>query len=83
MSFEEMAWQLAEVFHELDTDQINEMLALNVPVDALGFISEYANDFGKAANLEDETLERLPNLMLLGYLLRVVEDRLDPQCREV
>ena len=83
MSFEEMAWQLAEVFHELDTDQINEMLALNVPVDALGFISEYANDFGKAANLEAETLERLPNLMLLGYLLRVVEDRLDPQCREV
>lgn len=83
MSFEEMAWQLAEVFHELDTDQINEMLAINVHNDALGFISEYANDFGKAADLDGETAARLPNLMLMGYLLRVVEDRLDPQCREV
>jgi len=83
MSFEEMAWQLAEVFHELDTDQINEMLARNVPVDALGFIAEYANDFGTAAQLEGETRDRLPNLMLMGYLLRVVEERLDPQRREI
>jgi len=83
MSFEEMAWQLAEVFHELDVDEINEMLARNVPVDALGFIAEYAGDFGKAANLEPETSARLPNLMLMGYLLRVVEERLDPQRREL
>ena len=83
MSFEEMAWQLAEVFHELDVDEINEMLARNVPVDALGFIAEYANDFGKAADLAPETSERLPNLMLMGYLLRVVEERLDPQRRGI
>ncbi len=83
MSFEEMAWQLAEVFHELDSEQINEMLAHNVPVDALGFISEYANHFGKTAEIEDATRERLPNLMLMGYLLRVVEERLDPQRREI
>jgi len=83
MSFEEMAWQLAEVFHELGVDEINEMLARNVPVDALGFIAEYANDFGKAAHLEPEMTARLPNLMLMGYLLRVVEERLDPQRREI
>ena len=31
MTFDEMAREFAEVFDELDTDQINEMLALNVP----------------------------------------------------
>ncbi len=77
MTFEELAWEFAEVFHELDTPQINEMLAKNVPLDTLEFFGRYSKDFGAAESIVGPTLERLPNLMLIGYLLRVLEERLD------
>ena len=41
MTFEEMAWEFAEVFDELDVDQTNEMLAKNVPLRKLEFFSKY------------------------------------------
>jgi hypothetical protein len=78
MTFEEMAWEFAEVFDDLDVGQINQMLARNVPMETLGFITEYANEFGESEKLDSGTQKRLPNLMLMGYLLRVLEDRLDP-----
>ena len=77
MTFEELAWEFAEVFHELDTPQINEMLAKNVPLDTLEFFGRYSKDFGAAESIVGPTLKRLPNLMLIGYLLRVLEERLD------
>ena len=78
MTFEEMAWEFVEVFEDLDTDQINEMLAKNVPFDTIEFIAKYARDYGEAGGLSGRTLDRLPNLMLIGYLLRVLEERLEP-----
>lgn len=72
----ELAWELVELFGELPTEQINEVLAKNVPLDTLEFFASYAEDFGKAERIEGTTLKRLPNLLLLGYLLRVLEDRL-------
>ena len=79
MTHTEMAWEFAEVFSELPTDQINEVLAKNVPMEVLEFFAEYAESFGKGESLPAETAGRLPNLMLLGYLLRVLEERLlDP-----
>lgn len=78
MTFEEMAWEFAEVFEGLDVDSINEMLAKNVPLETLKFFNQYANDFGEAEGMEGETLGRLPNLMLIGYILRVLEERLLP-----
>jgi hypothetical protein len=75
---EELAWELVEVFEELPTDRINELLAKNVPFDTLRFLSVYADDFGAANEIEGVARKRLPNLLILGYLLRVLEDRLIP-----
>jgi hypothetical protein len=73
---EELAWELVEVFEELPTERINELLAKNVPFDTLRFLSVYADDFGAANQIEGVARKRLPNLLVLGYLLRVLEDRL-------
>ncbi len=76
MTVEEIAWEFAGVFDELDASQINEMLAKNVPMETLGFFTEYAEQFGKVENITGESHKRLPNLMLIGYLMRVLEERL-------
>jgi len=75
---EELAWELVELFEELEIADINEVLAKNVPLDTLEFFSTYADDFGAARGVESKARQQLPNLMLLGYLLRVLEDRLIP-----
>ena len=71
----ELAWELVEIFDELGVDQLNEMVAKNVPFETLEFFSSYAAAFGKD-QFEGSDTRRLPNLMLLGYLLRVLEERL-------
>ena len=76
MTFEELAWEFVEVFEELEVDTINEMLAKNVPFETLKFFNTYAEDFGRAEGLEGKALHRLPNLMLIGYSLRLLEERL-------
>jgi hypothetical protein len=81
MTFEEMAWEFVEVFETLDTEQINEMLVKNVPLDTIEFVAKYAHDFGEANGIEGRSRDRLPNLMLIGYLLRVLEERLAPTDR--
>ena len=73
---EELAWELVEVFSELKIEQINEVLAKNVPLETLEFFGAYAGDFADANSVEDATRKQLPNLLLLGYLLRVLEERL-------
>jgi hypothetical protein len=75
----ELAWELVEVFDGLETDQINEVLAKNVPLDTLHFFSAYAEDFGRIQSVDGDARKRLPNLLLLGYLLRVLEERLLPE----
>ena len=79
MTFEEMAWEFAEVFDELEVEQINEMLAKNVPFETLDFFNKYAHSFGDSCGIEDGTAARLPNLMLIGYLVHVLEERLLPK----
>jgi len=81
MTFEEMAWEFVEVFDDLDPGQINEMLAKNVPFDTIEFIAKYTADYSEAEGIEGRTRDRLPNLMLIGYLLRVLEERLEPTKR--
>jgi hypothetical protein len=76
MTVAEIAWEFAGVFDELDPGQINEMLAKNVPLETLGFFTEYAEQFGKVENVEGDSARRLPNLMVIGYLMRVLEERL-------
>lgn len=74
---QELGWELAEIFDELRIDQMNELVAINVPLDALEFFSSYAERFSHDQTLDSRTQRRLPNLMLLGYLLRILEERLD------
>ena len=76
LTHEELAWELVEVFDELSVENINELLIKNVPLETLEFIAEYANEFGEANDIAEAGRKRLPNLLLLGYLLRVVEERL-------
>ena len=73
---EELAWELVELFEELDVDQINEMMAKNVPLETLEFFASYANGFCEGTAISTTARKRLPNLMLLGYLLRILEERL-------
>ena len=78
MTFEEMAWEFAEVFEELEVGEINEMLARNVPIKSLDFFSQYAHEFTEESEIDIKTRARLPNLMLIGYLIRGLEERLQP-----
>ena len=72
----ELAWELVELFGDLETEQINEILAKNVPLETIEFFAAYAEDFAKVENIEGNSAKKLPNLMLLGYLVRVLDDRL-------
>ncbi len=76
-----LARELVELFDELRIDQINEMLAKNVPLETLEFFTSYADTFGATEAIDGAARKRLPNLLLLGYLLRLLEERLlgDPE----
>jgi len=79
MTHSHLAWEFAELFEQFDSEQINEVLANNVPMETLEFFGKYATDFSDAAKIEGELRKRLPNLLLVGYLLRVLEERLLPE----
>lgn len=76
---EELGWELVEVFDALHTDEINEMLAKNVALDTLRFFAGYADQVADAESIGGDARRRLPNLLLLGYLLRLLEERLIPE----
>ena len=76
---EELGWELVEVFDALHADEINEMLAKNVSLDTLRFFSGYAEQVAEADSIDGDARRRLPNLLLLGYLLRLLEERLIPE----
>ena len=76
MNHSQLAWEFAELFSDLGNVEINEMLAKNVPIETLEFFRAYAEDFGGATCVTQTARSRLPNLMIVGYLLRVLEERL-------
>lgn len=73
---EQIAWELAELFNDMSTERVNEMLANNVPVEILRFATGYGDDFSEVHGLDEGVRCQLPNLVVLGYLLRVLEERL-------
>jgi len=73
---EQIAWELAELFNDLSVDRVNEMLANNVPLEVLRFATGYGDDFSEVHGLDDRVRSQLPNLVVLGYLLRILEERL-------
>jgi hypothetical protein len=76
MTHSELAWEFADLFGELAPDQINQVLAKNVPLETLQFFSDYARTLDDQSGVSDAMRRRIPNLMLLGYLLHVLEERL-------
>lgn len=76
MTHHELAWEFAELFGDLENDDINQVLANNVPMETLEFFGAYGETFADAEGIAGKTRGRLPNLLLLGYLLRVLEERL-------
>ena len=61
---------------ELTREELAELVAKNVPSDAHEFFKHYAREFCEGLPIDKSLTARLPNLMLLGYLLRVLEERL-------
>ena len=85
MNGREIAIEFTEMWKDLDIDEINSMLANNVSMDMLEFFSSYAQEFTNdclSASLDgklDEALlrKRVPNLLIIGYIIRLLEDRID------
>lgn len=83
MSIREIATEFTDLWHTLDTSQINKMLAKNVNYDLLEFFSMYAEEFVDERltdveldpALREDLLRRVPNLMIIGYIIRVLEER--------
>jgi hypothetical protein len=73
---QELAWELVEVLDELTAEELSELVAKNVPREAHDFFNHYAREFCEGLPIDKSIRGRLPNLMLLGYLLRVLEERL-------
>ena len=76
MTRSELAWELAELFTDLRVDEINEMLAKNVPLDTLRILSLVWWRLRTRRGHLGCGARSLPNLLVLGYILRVLEERL-------
>ncbi len=85
MNGREIAIEFTDIWKDLDIDEINSMLANNVSMDMLEFFSSYAQEFTDdllSSSLEqklDEALlrRRIPNLLIIGYIIRLLEERID------
>ena len=77
----ELAIEFTDIWKDLDPKQINTMLAQNVSLDLLEFFATYAQEFADEWLDEnekaDELSRRLPNLLIIGYLIRLLEERVD------
>lgn len=81
---DELARELVELLDDLASHEMRELVDKNVPPGALEFFTRYAGDFARGLPIGADVSQRLPNLMVLGYLLRLLEDRLidDPEIVE-
>ena len=77
MTFEELSWEFSEIFDELDTEQMNQVIAANVDLEVLEFFLEYCSTFARGTVMANSVREQLPNLMLIGYLLRTLEEKIE------
>jgi hypothetical protein len=75
----ELAQEFTELFESLDSEQINMMLAKNVSFELLEFFVSYAERYvlgvpGASVGPE-EIARRVPNLLVIGYIIRLLEER--------
>ena len=85
MNGREIAFEFTEMWKDLDIAEINTMLAKNVSMEMLEFFSTYAQEFvsdclsrSGEEPLDEELLrKRVPNLLIIGYIIRLLEERID------
>ena len=74
-----IAIEFVDLWEGLDTAEINTVLAENISLDLLEFFPAYAERFAQRLP-EDLSAEQfrgqLPNLLIVGYLIRLLEERL-------
>ena len=79
MNMRKIAIEFVDLWEELDTAEINTLLAENISLDLLEFFPVYAQRFAERLP-EDLSAEQLcgqlPNLLIVGYLIRLLEERL-------
>ncbi len=77
----ELARELTEIWDNLDTSQINTVLANNVSLELLeffvGYAEQFASDAGQDGLASDQLFQKLPNLLVIGYLVRLLEERVE------
>lgn len=71
----ELAFEFSEIFRDFDSQELEEVIEKNVPLETLEFFRSYA-PHPENLDLGEMDRDRAPNLMLLGYLLRILEERL-------
>lgn len=79
MTGRELALEFTDIWKDLDPGDINRMLAKNVSYELLEFFASYAEEFAEEslgdAGVTDELRSRLPNLLIIGYIIRILEER--------
>ncbi len=79
MTSRELAQEFTEIWENLDSTEINTMLAKNVSLELLEFFVSYAKEFASTVAADDDEEagleQRLPNLLVIGYLIRLLEER--------
>jgi len=77
----ELAVEFTDLWKTLETGQINQMLARNVSFELLEFFSEYSQDFADeilpSEMDQEEIRRRLPNMLIIGYIIRILEERVE------
>lgn len=73
----ELALEFTDLWEDLDPGEINQMLAQNVHCDLLEFFTCYAEEFAinSMGQVPEELRKRLPNLLIIGYIIRLLEER--------
>ena len=85
MNGREIAIEFTDMWKDLDIDEINTMLAKNVSMDMLEFFSSYAQEFADGCESPDGSgklseavlRRRIPNLLIIGYIIRLLEERIE------
>ena len=81
LSARDLAIEFTDLWRTLEPAQINTMLARNVSLELLEFFSTYANEFADDTLGDGEDGEairsRLPNLLIIGYIIRILEERVE------
>jgi len=75
----ELAVEFTDLWGDMKPAEINTMLANNVSYELLEFFSTYTDDFVELLPKDmnpDELKHQLPNLLIIGYIIRVLEERL-------